>query len=261
MKKVVLIAAILLISAFLPSLASPTLARLPTLVSGKDVVNDNSSQNPEPDFADPNYWDWAFYNLDGPTGGYTGVAAYVYPHAIHFETDWWTDIEEYWVQISVHWAGHYYAEVGLDVVYWPIYGGIWHTQAYAAYSEDPNGYGAVLAWYDLGFSSDGPATAQIATYLTSGTNWAWYVNGVVFATHQFPETFQGYEVHSVTEAYNQPVQGTSGQWISLTDGIYIKRADNGYWSPALYDSGGVTSGWMVDTYAGNMYRFDISARQ
>jgi hypothetical protein len=68
------------------------------------------------------------------------------------------------------WPGHYYAEVGLDVKFIPSYL-VWHTQAYAAYSEDPNGYGAVFAWYDLGISYLEPAYAQVATYLTSGTTW------------------------------------------------------------------------------------------
>lgn len=168
------------------------------------------------------------------------------------------------MQISVHRSGHYYAEVGLDIRYGEIWSGvyIWNTQAYAAYSEDPQGYGAVLAWYDLGYSWDGPTYAQVATYQTSSTTWAWYVNGNVFATHTYPESFQGYATHSVTEAYNQPVSGTSGQLLSDTVDLYIKRADNGYWYPGLYTAGSaqVANGWMVNVAAGNQWRSDASSR-
>ena len=160
----------------------------------------------------------------------------------------------------VGWEGNYYAEIGLDITYTPIYGGIWHTQAYAGYSEDPNGLGTIFAYYDLGYSGSGPASATVATYWTSDSTWAWNVNGVVFATHEYSQNWQGYMIHSNTEAYNQPAAGTNGQYITLVDSINIKLASNGQWNTGLYQSGGVSSGWMVNTYATNGYHYDWSTR-
>ena len=273
-----LVAVLLLVATFiLPSLASPTLASTPSnitfshrappgMVLSPDLVGGNISQNPETDLGYPVYWDGAFYWLGGGQGGYTGVYGHVYPQPINFETDWWTITEEYWVQVSVHYTGHAFAEIGLDVTRHNIHGiWVWNTQAFAGYSEDPNGLGTVFAFYDLGWSTTGPADATVGVYLKGGSTWGWNVNGVEFATHSYSQSWQGYEVHSVTEAYNQPVQGTNGQYISLTDSLSIKRADNGQWNSALYDSGnpnnGVFNGWLVNMYATNGYHYDWSTRQ
>lgn len=272
MKKMILSAVILLVATFLlPSLAFATPTSAPSGITSShrappghilspDLAND-SSQNPQPDLGQPNYKDWAFYALGAGQGGYTGVYATLYPQPVHFDHDWWTTTQEYWVDVVVTWEGNYYAEIGLDVTYWPIYGGIWHTQAYAGYSEDPNGYGTVFAYYDLGYSGSGPASATVATYWTSGSTWAWNVNGVVFATHPYSQYWQGYTIHSNTEAYNQPAAGTNGQYITLADSINIKLSSNGQWNTALYQSGGVSSGWMVNTYATDGYHYDWSTRQ
>jgi hypothetical protein len=293
LRKMLLLATITLAVTFLLSLGSPALANIPPkpdinrsypeitiehnipqelldsrrpppgLAWGQDLGS-NDSQDSEERLGGPNYWASGVYALNQGSGGYTGVYAHIYPQPVNFETDWWTDIQEYWVQVTVRWDYHYFAEIGLDVVYWPIYGGIWRTFAYAGYSEDPTGMGVVLATYIIGDTTAGPVDANLGVYRTSGGTWEWTVNGVVFATHTFPETWQGYMAHSVTEAYNQPVAGTSGQYISLTDGISLKRADNGLWTSALYQSGhadnGIFNGWMVNQVATDGYRYDWSTR-
>lgn len=265
MKKMILFATVLTIATVLLSLASPALARAPPgLVISPDIADEDSGQEPEPDLGFPNYWNCACYRLNGG-GGYTGVYGHLYPQPINFETDWWTTTQEYWVQLTVKWDYHYYAEIGLDVTYHNIHGyWVWHTQAYAGYSDRPDGYGYVFAYYDLGWSIYGPADATLGVYKKDGSTWGWNVNGVEFATHTFPESWQGYTVHTCTEAYNQPVAGTSGQYISLFDSLYIKRADNGQWAPALNYSGhpdnGVYNGWMVALYATDGYRYDWSTR-
>ncbi len=273
MKKVMLIAVVLLVATFiLPSLASATMASPspsitvshrppPGHVLSPDLVDPNATQSPQPDLGQPNYNDWAFYGLTPGLGGYNGVYTHLYPQAVHFDHDWWTDTQEYWADVVVSWEGHKYAEIGLDITYgyvWEIQ--MWHTQVYAGYSEDPNGYGTVFAYYDLGYSLTGPSDATLATYQTSGSTWTWYANGVQFATHQYSQSWQGYSIHSNTEAYNQPVAGTSGQYITLADTINIKLASNGQWNTGLYQSGGVSSGWMVNTYATNGYHYDWSTR-
>ena len=277
LKRKMAISGILFTAIFLLSLATPTLAITPSdtaythrpppgMVLSPDLVGDNSSQNPEPDLGNPVYWDSAFYGLGGGTGGYTGVYGHIYPQPINFETDWWAITEEYWVQMTVVNTGHAFAEIGLDVTRHNIYGvWVWHTEVYAGYSEDPYGYGTLFAYYDLGWSTEAPAYAALGVYEKDGAIWGWNANGIEFATHSYSQSWQGYSVHSVTEAYNQPVEGTSGQYISITDSLYIKRADNGQWNGALYDSGnpnnGVHNGWMVDMYATNGYHYDLSIRQ
>jgi hypothetical protein len=272
MKKLISIAAVLLAVAFLlPSLAFATPAipppgitsshrAPPGMVLSPDLANDNSSLNPQPDLGKPNYNDWAFYDLAG-LGGYTGVYTHLYPQPVHFDTSWWSNTQEYWANVVVSYDGHDYAEIGLDVTYeyvWETQ--VWHTEVYAAYSEDPNGYGTVFQYYDLGYSLNGPTSATVATYQTSGSTWAWTVNNVQFATHQYSQSWQGYIIHSNTEAYNQPAAGTNGPYITLADTINIKPASTGLWSTARYQSGGVSSGWMVNTYATNGYHYDWSTR-
>lgn len=123
MKKMILSAVILLVATFLlPSLAFATPTSAPSGITSShrappghilspDLAND-SSQNPQPDLGQPNYKDWAFYALGAGQGGYTGVYATLYPQPVHFDHDWWTTTQEYWVDVVVTWEGNYYAEIG-----------------------------------------------------------------------------------------------------------------------------------------------------
>jgi hypothetical protein len=246
-----------------PEGTSITYRAPPEIALSQDLFDANSSQTPQPDFGYPRVYAAAFYKLE--QGAYTGVYGILVPGTLQLETDWFTDTQEYWMQISVHYAYHYSAaEIGLDVMYVNVWENLflWYTRAFAAYND---GEGSVLlGFYDLGWSYDQPCAASLATYWTGGSTWAYNVNGHIFATHSFPQYWEGYEIHSVTEAYNQPIEGTYGQQLSYTGSINIKRADNGQWSNALYDSensgNGVYNGWMVNIFATDGYNYVESTR-
>jgi hypothetical protein len=236
----------------------------PGMVLSQDLFDAKISSTPQPDFENPRVYAAAFYKLAQGQGPYTGVYGVFGPGTLQLETDWFTTTQEYWVQTSVVWANHYAAEIGLDIMYINVWEGVylWYTRAYAGYND---GQGSVvLGFYDLGWSYDEPYSAVLATYWTGGSTWAYNVNGYVFATHPFPEYWGGYEIHSVTEAYNQPIEGTYNQYLSYTGSINIKRGDNGQWSQALYDSensgNGVYNDWMVNIFATDGYNYVTSAR-
>lgn len=273
-KKMAIIIAISMIGTFLLSLTLPAQCQSlqsstawtptvppPHLVFSQNLINAYPmlNQNPQPALGNPNYWDWGKYDLP-PGTGYIGGYGVLQPYGVLFDTDWWSNVPEYWVDIVVKWSGQKYAEVGIDVQHNPLTNK-WHAAAYAAYSEDPGGSGVVFAYYNLGDSDSRPNGATVATYCTGGSTWAYYVNGVQFATWTYSQYWTGYEVHSVTEAYNQPATGQSGYTISEASNIGIKRASDGVWvSPGLLFNQGITSGWMVGYTCSNGYHKDWSTR-
>src|SRR5665648_87125 len=88
-----LVVVILFVATFLPLIASPTLASVPSGITlshrappghvlSPDLADVNASQNPEPDLGQPNYNDWAFYQLSGLGGSvsYTHLRAHETRH-------------------------------------------------------------------------------------------------------------------------------------------------------------------------------------
>lgn len=234
-----------------------------------DLTTSDKSINgtqPQPDFANPRVFDSSVFWLGEGQGSPSGAYAYLIPQTIHFETDWYTRTQEYWVQTVVVKTDEYKAEIGLDIKYGQVYGfWVWTVDAYAAVSEDPNGYSYVIQWYRVSANTVGPYPATVGVYEKDAAgNWGWAVNGVEFANHLYPERWAGYYTRVVTEAYNQPVAGSGGTWISVAEDLHVKRSSDGWWTTSIYypshSENGVYRGWIVDIYANDGYKRDMSIR-
>ncbi len=245
-KKIILTATILAIATFLASLAQPVLA-----------------------LGYPNYHDWAFYDF-GYATSMSGAAGQIANYGVEFETnDWLGRHQEHWVQLTVRYENHYSAEVGLVVEYENtlFYGWMWHTYAYAGYSDweeqELGGQSVVFDTYDLGWSIDGPLSAQVAVFQQSvgSHTWQWYCDGSMFAEHYFPSYWEGYVVDSCTEAYTQPKEEQANHVIADVTDIYLKNSDTGYWLTPTMEDEGVSAGWMVNEAAGPWWHATWSIRQ
>lgn len=172
-----------------------------------------------------------------------GAYAVMMPQTTHFDTDWFSYTEEYWMSLTVRKANYYYAEIGLDIGYNRLTGQ-WHTYAYAVYSHDSY-YGYLIGTFDLGYSSSAPAVGNVEVTQSSGNTWIWRVGGTQFASHTYPENWYGEYIASQTEAYNQPQPGTANQLISSVNSIVGRKSDGTYVVAPYLPPSYVYNGWMV----------------